>query len=64
MNLKSASQIRNVIHNILKKCEKLSEFQNAEDFHLRLENEPFMPWSSRSTGIVSASLITTPKMAI
>jgi hypothetical protein len=43
MNLQSAEQMKKVIHNVLEKRMKLSEFQVQEDFHLRIENDPFMP---------------------
>ena len=43
MNLKSADRMKQVIHNILEKREKLLGFQNGDEFHLRIENEPFMP---------------------
>ena len=43
MKLKPADQMKKVILGIIEKNGKVDEFQKGDEFHLRIENEPYMP---------------------
>jgi len=50
MKLKSCEKMRDAIETILKELNLLDKFKDADEFYVKISNEPFMPLSIERHG--------------